>query len=129
MDGVLGLATMLCVRDLPRSVAFYRDVLGFEVLEERGRIAFVELAGQRIYLFIESPPTEDKPTVFLVPQERRDRGNVIVVFRVEDCDAAYADLLGRGAEFLTPSGTPPWGGRRCFFQDPDGYVLELEQEP
>ena len=74
-------------------------------------------------------PTDDKPTVFLVPLERAARGNVIVVFRVEDCDAVYGELVRRGAAFLTPPGTPPWGGRRCFLRDPDGYLLELEQEP
>jgi lactoylglutathione lyase len=126
---VKGLATMLCVRELPRSVAFYRDVLGFSLLEEEEHIALLELAGGRVYLFTESPPTEDKPSVWLVPQEAPARGSVIVVFRVDDCVAAYEEIRASGATFLTPPVEPPWGGRRCFLHDPDGYLLEIEEEP
>ena len=83
----------------------------------------------RVYLFTESAPTEDKPDVWLVPQEERGRGSVILVLRVDDCDAAYEEVRDRGGEFLTPPATPPWGGQRCFLHDPDGYVVELEQPP
>lgn len=87
---------MLCERDLGRSVAFYRDVLGFEVVSEWPWIAAVELAGQRVYLFTEGAPTEDKPDVWLVPQEEPRRGSVILVLRVDDCDAAYEEIRARG---------------------------------
>jgi predicted enzyme related to lactoylglutathione lyase len=46
---------------------------------------------------------------------------------VEDCRAAHEELTKRGLEFLTPPLSPPWGGWRCFLQDPDGYVVEIEQ--
>jgi len=121
--------TMLCVRDLDRSVAFYRDVLGFQVTQEWPWIAAVELAGHRLYLFTESEPTEDKPDAWLVPQEEPARGSVIVVLRVDDCDASFDLVRRRGGNFLTPPKEPPWGGKRCFLRDPDGYLLELEQPP
>lgn len=28
---------------------------------------------------------------------------------------------------LTPPHSPPWGGLRCFAKDPDGYLIELEE--
>jgi catechol 2,3-dioxygenase-like lactoylglutathione lyase family enzyme len=127
VNGVVAVDTMLCVRDLARSVTFYEKVLGFDVRWRRDHIAALELAGHRVYLFLESPPTPDKPQVRLVPQSEPSSGSVILVLRVEDCAAAYERLRERGARFLTPPARPPWGGRRCFLHDPDGYLVELEQ--
>ena len=123
---VLALDTMLCVRDLDRSVVFYRDVLGFEVGWHWPWIATLELAGHRVYLFTESEPTEDRPATWLFPQAEAGRGSVILVLSVDDCEAAYEEVRARGGRFLTPPPTPPWGGRRCVLYDPDGFV-ELEE--
>jgi len=49
---------MLCARDLSRSVAFYRDLFGFEVTQDWPWIAAVELAGHRVYLVTESVATD-----------------------------------------------------------------------
>jgi predicted enzyme related to lactoylglutathione lyase len=126
---VLAVDVMLCVRDLSRSIAFYRDVLGFEVTQDWLWIAAVELAGHRVYLFTESDPTEDKPNTWLFPQVEQGRASLILVLRVDNCQAAYEKILARGGSVLTPPMTPPWGGRRCFLYDPDGYVVELEEPP
>ncbi len=50
-----------------------------------------------------------------------------MTIRVPDCEAAYAVLKERGAEFLTPP--HDWGAEvRCFFRDPDGHRLELSED-
>jgi catechol 2,3-dioxygenase-like lactoylglutathione lyase family enzyme len=117
---------MLCVRDVRRSTDFYRDKLGFEVVEFQPEIALLRIGSGHLYLFGESPPTEDKPSVHLVPQANPTRGSVVLVLTVEDCRAAYEDLRARGVEFLAPPKKPPWGGWRCFAHDPDGYLIEVE---
>jgi hypothetical protein len=38
----------------------------------------------------------------------------------------YRALVAQGLGFLTPP-PPPWGGWRCFAQDP-GYIVEFEQQ-
>ena len=121
------MATMLCVTHIARSLNFYRDQLGFSVLESAEHIALIERDGVFIYLFLESPPTEDKPNVWLRPPREPGLGSVILCFRVDDCNAVYEGLVGVGVEFLTPPKTPPWGGWRCFALDPDGYVIEFEE--
>jgi lactoylglutathione lyase len=118
---------MLCVRDIDRSIAFYRDVLDFEVTQEWSWIAAVEGAGHRVYLLSEGTPTEDEPDAWLVPRAERGRGSVTLVLRVDDCDAAYEAVRARGGAFVTRPETPRWGGRRCFLNDPDGYLVEIEQ--
>ena len=122
----LHMTPMLCVRDLTASVPFY-ERLGFVVRERQEHIALMTLDDLRLYLFLESPPTPDKPSTTFVPQPSRSVGNVILVLGVQDCRAEYAALTGLGVEFLTPPVQPPWGGWRCFAQDPDGYVVEIEQ--
>ena len=118
----VSLSTMLCVRDVERSTAWYRDKLGFEVLSAEPDIALLRLESGLLYLFAESPPTDDKPTEHLVPSP----GGVILVLTVEDCREAYEELRLRGVEFLTEPKSPPWGGWRCFAHDPDGYLVEME---
>jgi len=119
---LVSLSTMLCVSDVERSTEWYRDKLGFEVVNQEPEIALLRIDSGFVYLFAESEPTEDKPSVQLVPKP----GGLILVLTVEDCGEAYDELSGRGVEFLTPPKSPPWGGRRCFAHDPDGYLIEIE---
>ena len=120
---------MLCVRDLARSRAFYVDAVGASIMSEGDEILVLRLGGAVLYLFTESPPTPDKTTVHLAPPQPTAAPSVVVVLRVPDATAMYELLRGRGVEFLTPPAEPPWGGRRCFARDPDGYVLEVEEPP
>lgn len=121
------MATMICVADLERSLSFYRDRLGFQVRESAEHIALIERDGVFLYLFLESPPTKDKPGIWMKPPADPSLGSVILCFRVDDPRAAYEALTGAGVSFLTPPMPAPGGGWRCFAQDPDGYVLELEE--
>jgi catechol 2,3-dioxygenase-like lactoylglutathione lyase family enzyme len=120
---------MLVVCDLAAAVAFYRDRLGFELLRQEEHIAALRLGSLQLYLFTYSPPTPDKPGVTLANLNTADQTPVILDLLVSDCQEAYERLLGSGVEFLSPPHTPPWGGRRCFARDPDGYLIELEQNP
>ncbi len=49
-----------------------------------------------------------------------------MTIRVPDCQAAYEVLKSRSAEFLTPP-LDRGAEKRCFFRDPDGYLLEISQ--
>jgi catechol 2,3-dioxygenase-like lactoylglutathione lyase family enzyme len=121
------MATMLCVTDIERSLGFYRDKLGFRVRESMEHIALIQRDAILLYLFLESPPTEDKPDVWLRPPSGPGSGSVILCFRVDDCRVAYEGLVDAGVDFLTPPKSPPWGGWRCFALDPDGNVIEFEE--
>jgi catechol 2,3-dioxygenase-like lactoylglutathione lyase family enzyme len=116
---IVHVATMLAVADLDRSVAFYRDRLGPEVREAHGPML--------LNLATDSPPTPDKPGVWLSPPRTADRTPVNLVFRVGDCRAPYAEVLGARVELLAPPQAPPGCGWRCFGRDPDGYLFEIEQ--
>lgn len=118
---------MLCVADIARSLDFYRDRLGFRVLESREHIALIERDGIFLYVFLESPPTDDKPHLWMKPPAGAAELSVILCFRVNDCRAVHDALVASGVGFLTAPMSPPWGGWRCFSFDPDGHVIEFEE--
>lgn len=120
------LTPMLCVRELGDSIDFYES-LGFNVALREEHIALMVAGALRLYLFTASPATDDKPGTHLVPQASRSTGNVIVVLGVNDCRASHEMLVAKGVPFLTEPKQPPWGGWRCFAQDPDRYLIELEE--
>jgi hypothetical protein len=59
-----------------------------------------------LYLVLESPSTADKPAVTLGMTSTAERTSVNLVFRVKDCQAAYAELSKRGLPFLAPPQQP-----------------------
>jgi lactoylglutathione lyase len=123
----MALTHLLVVRDLERSRAFYRDVLGAEVYREYGGTSVVlRFLGTWLLLVTGGEPTQDKPDVtFAAPVDPRTVSHSMTI-RVPDCHAAYATLRARGAQFLTPPVDYDWEVR-AFFRDPDGHLLEISE--
>lgn len=121
------LTHILVVSDLARSVTFYRDVVGAELVREYGGSSAVfSFAGAWLLLVTGGGPTEDKPTVTFGAPDDPDRVSHAMTIRVPDGMAAYETLRARGAEFLTPPVTSEWEVRG-FFRDPDGHLLEISE--
>jgi catechol 2,3-dioxygenase-like lactoylglutathione lyase family enzyme len=137
--------TGLQVADLARSVAFYRDVLGFEeVFAWNPDAPYIrELVGYPdvdIHAAILRPPNSE---VFLELLEYRNvektpvdtrtanPGTAHIAFFVDDLDALFADLQARGVPSVsapvTPTIGPNKGGRAVYMIDPDGIRVELIQ--
>jgi catechol 2,3-dioxygenase-like lactoylglutathione lyase family enzyme len=123
----LAVTHILVVADLPRSRAWYLDVLGASLYREYGGTSVVlQLGGAWLLLVTGGGPTDDKPGVTLAPPADPDRRDQLFTMRVADCLAAYDELRGRGATFLT---APVVSGAetRCFFRDPDGHLFEISE--
>ena len=120
---------ILAVADVERSIAWYRDRLGFELEAsfDDPPYAILALAGTRLSLAEQGHPAEDRPGVTMVAPQDRSRLQVALVLEVDDCRGAYEELGQAGVEFLAEPFSPPWGGARCFAVDPDGYLVELEE--
>ncbi|MGH2852555.1 MAG: VOC family protein [Solirubrobacteraceae bacterium] len=121
--------TILAVADVERSVAFYRDRLGFEVevRYEDPPYATLRCAGARLSLAEQGHAAEDRPGVELVAPPDPSRLAAILVLEVADCRSAHRELAAAGVAFLAEPYSPPWGGHRCFAVDPDGNLVELEE--
>ncbi len=126
---LLDVVTMLAVDDLDASVTFYRDKLGFDIVQYTPSIVALQRRTMLLYVFTNSPPTPDKPALTLVNLNTTEATSVVLDFLVSDCHEAYRELKNLGVDFLTPPQVPPWGGWRCFARDPDGNLIELEENP
>jgi catechol 2,3-dioxygenase-like lactoylglutathione lyase family enzyme len=122
-DGI-ALTHFIVSRD-ERSRRFYTEVLGGEAVLE-GEPSIVALANGWVTINVGGGPTDDKPTVTLVPPSDPDHASSFLNIRVADIGAVYEVWSARGAEFLTP---PINRGSeiRCYMRDPDGHLIEVGQ--
>ncbi len=120
---------ILAVRDVDRSLAFYRDLIGFDVEATYDDPPYVTLtlAGTRLSLAEQGHPADDRPGVTMTAPDDPSEANVVLVVEVADAKAKHAELHANGARFLAEPYQPPWGGCRFFCVDPDGYLVEIEQ--
>jgi catechol 2,3-dioxygenase-like lactoylglutathione lyase family enzyme len=121
------LTRLLVVTELSRSVAWYREVLGADLVGEYGGTSAVfRLVGSWLLLVTGGEPTPDKPTVTMAAPADPDRASAELIVAVPDCRAAHAELVARGAEFLAEPVDYP-SEIRAFFHDPDGHLFEISQ--
>ena len=140
----------LVVADLPRMLAFYRDVLGLAVTKEvtisgewigrtvgladvRAEVVYLDLpAGPRVELIKYLSPTDG------ARPERLGRPDTVglrhLAFRVDDIDGAVGRLRRAGVAFFSevqvvPDSQVSYAGgvrkRLVYFRDPEGNLLEL----
>ena len=132
------------VTDLSRSIAFYRDLLGFHVAYERGEVTadymprLVGIPGARLKIAgLDIPGLHLDLIEYLNPKgaekagPTNDVGNVHLGFTVDDLWAAYRGLSVAGVQFksepVSPTVGPNKGGWAVYFVDPDGVTLEMIQ--
>ena len=113
----------LTVADLPRAVAFYRDVLGLRFLfEAPPNLAFFDCGGTRLML---TPP--EREGAFAGRQF-----NSILYYTVADIQAAASALTGRGVQFEQPPHVVARLDKAdlwmAFFKDADGHMLAIMSE-
>jgi catechol 2,3-dioxygenase-like lactoylglutathione lyase family enzyme len=133
--------------DADRSIAFYRDGFGMELVSDRivepggfvervtgvagARVRIVHLSGHGFnfeLLEYGEPRGEQRA------REPNHVGAAHLCFIVEDCDAVCAELAARGVKVRsrdgrpqTVSGGPNDGGKAVYLEDPDGNPVELVQ--
>ena len=122
------LHTMLRVGDLDRSIAFYRDVLGMQLLRRTDRpdqkytLAFVGYGDESQGAVLE--------LTYNYGVERYDLGTAYghIAIEVPDAKAACDAVRAKGGTVTREAG-PVKGGSTviAFVQDPDGYKIELIQ--
>jgi lactoylglutathione lyase len=115
----------LIVRDIKRSVAFYRDVLGAKVLRE-GEPTFLRLGNIWLTINGGGGPTDDKPEVIASPPRDENILSIFLNLRVTDIRRYYKLWSSRGAKFITEPKVHATE-LRCYMRDPDGYLIEVGQ--
>jgi predicted enzyme related to lactoylglutathione lyase len=121
MAQVTGVAQIhISVRDLQRMVAFYRDVLGLEVVIEAESAVFLDCGGTRLYL--------------AVPESEEYRSNPLLYFAVDDIDGMVAAVKNKGATVRSEPHvvhrTPESELWLAFISDAEDHAVGLmEQRP
>jgi predicted enzyme related to lactoylglutathione lyase len=109
-------AIVFFVRQLERSIGFYRDTLGLPLEAVDGHDGPFAMAqvGELALVFI--------------PREVRVGESPVVVFGLDGGIDDYADaLVAKGVEIVVPVSEAPDGGLSLDFVDPDRNVLSLYQ--
>jgi catechol 2,3-dioxygenase-like lactoylglutathione lyase family enzyme len=117
---------ILIVRDLDRALHFYTGVLGLGLAHRSGDYAQLQTGATRLALYTRSA-MEKILAIALEPPAANAPGFEIG-FKVADVDAAYAELLARGAPPVAPPTDRFWGQRTAYVRDPDGHLIELAQD-
>lgn len=140
------------VSDIDRSIAFYRDELGLELVHEQ------EQANEYTRKFVGYPDAHLKVAQFAIPgaepppsrhvielvqyvapkgepvhPERFQPGAAHLAFQVRDTFALYERLSARGVRFISEpvaiTAGVNRGGATVYLEDPDGNTLEFVTAP
>jgi lactoylglutathione lyase len=115
--------TGIGVRDLDRSIRFYTERFGMELLR---RVKIKETNGEIAEL--KSPDGDQKLELNWYASRREYKNGDEVdhlAFEVEDVDAALAELRSQGVE-VAMEPFNEGSGRLAFVKDPDGIWIELQ---
>ena len=119
----------LLVRKFADAFRFYKDVMGFGVRYGDEAGPYADFDARSILLALNSREIMADPLGLDVPSNAPSQDAVALVFAVVDVDSAVHQLERRGANFLTrPTDRPDWGIRTAHLRDPDGNLIELNQE-
>jgi glyoxylase I family protein len=123
-----GLVPLIQVFDMPTSIHFYRDIVGFEVIQTSPpkksaddvgwallRLGDAELMLNTRYEDHARPPAPDPARIAM-------HDDVGLFIGCRDVEGAYRHLIARGLK-LEPPKVVPYGMKQLYVTDPDGYVL------
>jgi predicted enzyme related to lactoylglutathione lyase len=128
-------ASFLPHNDPDASLAFYRDVLGFEV---RNDVGFKGLRWITV-----GPPDQPSTSIVLYPpsaspgvtdEEKRTIAEMMakgtyatMLLATKDIDAAFERIRKGGAEIVEEPTDQPYGVRDCAIRDPAGNLIRVQQ--
>jgi len=125
---IKGMSPLLSVFDMPTSLAFYRGVLGFEVIHDSGKgdnSGWVMLQAADVTFMLNTAYDDDERPTVPEPSHVAVHRDTCLYFGCPDPDAAYQYLKSNGIE-LEPPVNAYYGMRQLYFYDPDGYNLCLQ---
>jgi uncharacterized glyoxalase superfamily protein PhnB len=112
------IAPQFFTTDIPGTLAYYKDKLGFECLgtwQNPPVYAIVARDRHAIHFRCAEPPTAN-PNKY--PDELLD-----AYINIEDADGLYAEYAARGVEFTRGLANTPWHSREFVVKDCDGRLL------
>ncbi|MFI6899414.1 VOC family protein [Streptomyces sp. NPDC050256] len=121
--------------DPDASVAFYRDVLGFEVRSDvgQGKMRWITVgpAGQPSTSILLAPPAIDPG---ITENERRTITEMMakgtygwILLATPDLDGVFEKVRANNTEVVQEPTEQPYGIRDCAFRDPAGNLVRIQE--
>ena len=117
-----GVIISLTAKDLTRSIAWYRDVVGFTVdytTERDGKLTAAAIRSGTAKIFLNQ---DDGGRGW---ERVKGEGFAITFDTGQDVDALAEGIKSRGGTIAMEPTDMPWGVRMCRLVDPDGYRLAM----
>ncbi len=115
----------LTVRDLQKSIAWYRDVAGFfvgELWSQDGKVQGAELLAGSARLFIGQDDWAKGR------DRKKGEGLRIHLETAQDIDEIAAGIKARGGKLDSEPADMSWGSRQFSLTDPDGFKFTISSE-
>ena len=130
-------ASVLPHDDPDASLAFYRDILGFEVRNDVGyggmrwiTVGPADQPGTSIVLAPVAPPgcgiTDDERRTIAEMMAKGTYASINLA--TKDLDGTFEQLEASGAEVVQEPTEQPYGGRDCAFRDPAGNLIRINEQ-
>jgi catechol 2,3-dioxygenase-like lactoylglutathione lyase family enzyme len=123
VTGLTSLTPNLVVADVARSIAFYRDVLGFELtrtVPDEGPYVFASVQSGPVEIFFN---TRDAAVAEYPAFRERPIGATLTLFiHVTGIEQLHASIASR-VKIVMPLEKKWYGVTEFAFEDPDGYVI------
>ena len=113
------LAPQFLVEDLDRSIAYYRDTLGFDFSKPwKGFYAIGMRDGLELHL--KKAPKDTKE------QDRKHKDEHLdAAAGVDGIEMFYEQCVEKGAKIIRPLTSTEWGTKDFYIEDPDGNIISF----
>jgi len=127
---IQGIAPLFQVFDMPTSIRFYRDLLGFELVQTSPPLssnkddvnwAMLRLPDGATLMLNTAYEPESRPPA-PDPARIAAHDDSAIFFGCADVDGAYRHLRSHGLNVREPK-VAPYGMKQLYLHDPDGYNL------
>ena len=122
---IRGLCPLIQVFDMPASLAFYRDLLGFEIVQQSSpgdHCDWVWLKRDDANLMLNTMFEMDSRPARPDAERIMSHGDTCLYIETPDVDAMYEYLTTGGIAVEAPI-VAPYGMKQLYLKDPDGYGL------
>jgi predicted enzyme related to lactoylglutathione lyase len=127
-------ATFLPHTDPDASLAFYRDLLGWEVRADvgKGTMRWITVApvGSASAVVLEPPAMADGLTDAqrsAITEMIENGSYAFINLSTPDLDGVFDKLQAGGGDVVQEPADQPWGARNCVFRDPAGNTVRIQQ--
>ena len=117
----------LLVNDMGKMIRFYRDILGFGIKEAEDTSNVYLVKDGTLFLLYGRKDFENMTSRKYEYVKGLNGHSEIALYvdTFDEVDAAFREVVSKGATPVLEPTTEPWGQRTCYIADPEGNLIEI----